>query len=46
LLIAGGVGGAGETSQVDEGSATDVVGNGLEGELESVEEEAILVKKG
>lgn len=40
LVVAGGVGGAGEAGQVDEGGAADVVGDGFEGELEGVAEEA------
>lgn len=39
LVVAGGVGGAGQTGQVDQGGATDVVGDGLEGELEGVAQE-------
>ena len=30
LLVAGGVGGAGQTREIDQGCATDVVGNRLE----------------
>lgn len=41
LLVAGGVGGAGQTCQVDEGGATDVVGNGLEGVLESMAKQSV-----
>jgi len=36
LVITGGVGGAGQTGQVDQRGSTDVVGDGLEGELEGV----------
>lgn len=41
LVVAGAVGGAGEAGQVDEGGAADVVGDGLEGELEGMAEEAV-----
>jgi hypothetical protein len=41
LFVASDVGGAGKAGQIDEGGAADVVGNGLEGELQSVAEEAI-----
>lgn len=40
LIVAGYVSGAGEAGEVDEGGAADVVGDGFEGELESVAEEA------
>ena len=40
LVVAGRVGGAGQTGQVDQGGPTDVVGDGFEGELEGVAEEA------
>jgi len=41
LLVAGGVGGAGEAGEVDERCAADVVGDGFEGELEGVAKEAV-----
>lgn len=41
LVVTGYVGGSGETGKVDEGSAADVIGDGFEGELECVAEEAI-----
>ena len=40
LVVARRVGGAGEAGEVDEGGASDVVGDGFEGELEGVAEEA------
>lgn len=40
LIISGDVGGTGETGEVDEGGAADVVGDGFEGKLEGVAEEA------
>ena len=40
LVVAGDVGGAGEAGEVDEGGAADVVGDGLERELEGVAEES------
>lgn len=39
LFVTGGVGGTGQTSEVDQGSTADVVGDGLEGVLEGVAEE-------
>lgn len=40
MVVAGCVGGAGQAGQVDERGAADVVGDGFEGELEGVAEEA------
>ena len=40
MLVARGVGGAGETCEVYERGAADVVGDGLEGELEGMAKEA------
>jgi len=42
LVVACAVGGAGEAGEVDEGGAADVVGDGLEGELQGVAEQAVL----
>ncbi len=44
MLIAGGVGGASQACEVDEGGAADVVGYGFEGELEGMAEEAEVVE--
>ncbi len=44
LVVAGGVGGAGEAGEVDEGGAADVVGYGFEGELEGVAEETGMMR--
>ena len=41
LVVTGYVGGSGETGQIDERGAADVVGDGFEGELEGVAEEAV-----
>lgn len=38
LVVAGGVAGACETGEVDEGGTSDVVGDGFEGKLEGVAE--------
>ena len=43
LVVAGGVGGAGQAGEVDEGGAADVVGDLLEGELQGVAEEAVVI---
>jgi len=39
LVVTGGVGGTGEAGQVNQGGTTDVVGDGLERELESMAQE-------
>lgn len=40
LIVTSGVGGASQTGEVDQGGTTDVVGDGLEGELESMAKES------
>lgn len=45
LVVAGGIGGAREAGEVDETGASDVVGNGLEGELQSVTEEGEVARR-
>ena len=41
MVVAGCVGGACETGEVDEGGAADVVGYGFEGELKGMAEESV-----
>lgn len=43
LLVACGIGTAGQAGQVDQRGAADVVGDGLEGELEGMAEEAVIL---